>query len=87
VSADLATVQRALHDHIVQEILLRKAPLAPDEDLFDAGFDSLSLSRVLVFVEERFGVLIPDEDVLVDDMSTLDRMARFVAGRIAAARR
>lgn len=86
MTVDLDTVQRALHDHIVTDILLRKAPLAPDEDLFDAGFDSLSLSRVLVFIEQRFNVVIPDEEVVVDEISTLDRMARFVAGRIAAAR-
>jgi D-alanine--poly(phosphoribitol) ligase subunit 2 len=85
-NVDLEAVQKALHDHIVSDILLRKAPLGPDEDLFEAGFDSMSLSRVLVFVEERFGVTIPDEDVVVDELSTLDRMARFVAGRIAASR-
>ena len=86
MNVDIETVQRTLHDHIVKEILLRKTPLSPDEDLFDAGFDSLSLSRVLVFVEERFGVSIPDEDVVVDEISTLCRMASFVAGRIATAR-
>jgi acyl carrier protein len=85
MDVDIDAVRLALHDHIVFEILLRKAPLAPDDDLFDAGFDSLSLSRVLVFVEERFGVTIPDEDVVVDEMSTLNRMARFVGDRIASA--
>jgi acyl carrier protein len=87
VTHDLETVRRALHDHIVKEILLRKAPLAPDEDLFagGSGFDSMSLTRVLVFIEQRFGVQIPDEEVDLDEVSTVDRMARFVAGRIAAA--
>ncbi|WP_437677486.1 acyl carrier protein [Sorangium sp. So ce131] len=87
VTPDLETVRRALHDHIVTEILLRKAPLALDEDLLagGSGFDSMSLTRVLVFVEERFGVKIPDEEVDLDEVSTVDRMARFVAGRIAAA--
>ncbi|AUX20051.1 acyl carrier protein [Sorangium cellulosum] len=85
MTLSLDTVRRELHDHIVNEILLRKAPLAPDEDLFDAGFDSMSLTRVLVFIEQRFGVKIPDEDVVLDEVSTVDRMARFVAGRAAAA--
>ena len=77
---DIETIKTALHDHIVNEILLRDEPLAHDEDLFDAGFDSMSLSRVLVFVEERFGVAIPDEEVVLDEISTLDTMAAFVAG-------
>jgi acyl carrier protein len=82
---DLATIQKALGDHILAEILLRKAPLGADEDLFAAGFDSLSLSRVLVFVEERFGVVIPDQDVVLDEVSTLAKMAAFVEGRVRAA--
>ncbi|WP_437486129.1 acyl carrier protein [Sorangium sp. So ce1014] len=87
MTQDLEAVRRALHDHIVNEILLRKAPLALDEDLFEggSGFDSMSLTRVLVFIEQRFGVKIPDEEVDLDEVSTVDRMARFVAGRIAAA--
>jgi acyl carrier protein len=81
---DNNTIRSALHDHIVAEILLRDEPLAPDEDLFAAGFDSMSLSRVLVFVEERFGITIPDEEVVVDDIATLERMTEFVAGYLEA---
>lgn len=82
---DLAAVEQALKEHIEGEILLRKTPLGREEDLFAAGFDSMSLSRVLVFVEERFGVTIPDQDVVLDEVSTVDTMARFVHGRVAAA--
>lgn len=81
---DLATVTGALKEHIEGEVLLRKAPLAPDEDLFAAGFDSMSLSRVLVFVEERFGLLIPDQDVVLDEVSTVDKLARFVHDRLGS---
>jgi acyl carrier protein len=71
-------IEGALARFINDEILLRKEPLGREEDLFAAGFDSLSLSRTLVFVEERFGVRIPDEDVVVDEVATLSGMARFV---------
>ncbi len=53
---DLASVSKQLKQHIEDEIILRKEPLSFDEDLFAAGFDSMSLTRVLVFVEERFGL-------------------------------
>jgi D-alanine--poly(phosphoribitol) ligase subunit 2 len=72
-------IRKKLHDHIVDEILLRDDPLAADEDLFEAGFDSMSLTRVLVFVEDEFGVAIPDEEVVIDEISTLNTMALFVA--------
>lgn len=85
MSTSRDTVQRALGDFILSEILLRKTPLEADEDLFAAGFDSLSLSRVLVFVETRFGVRIPDEDVVVDEISTLVKMSDFVFERVQKA--
>ncbi len=77
---DISQLQRRLHDHIVNEILLRDEPLQPDDDLFDAGFDSMSLTRTLVFIEDAFGVEIPDEEVMLDDISTMRRMTNFVAG-------
>lgn len=76
---------RALKDHIEGDILFCKESLEPDADLFAAGFDSMSLSRVLVFIEERFGVTIPDQDVVLDEVSTLSTMADFVQGYIDGA--
>lgn len=81
---DLDSIQDALANHVAREILLRKEPLGPDEDLFDAGFDSLSLSRTLVFVEERFGLAIPESEVDVDEISTISKMARFVDEKLRA---
>ena len=76
-------LRRALHDHIVSDILIRDTPLDPSADLFDAGFDSMSLARILVFVERRYGVVIPDEDVVIDEVSTLDAMTKFVASYLS----
>jgi len=73
-------IQQALAQHLTEDILLRDEALAEDEDLFEAGFDSMSLSRLLVFVEERFDVVIPDEDVVLDDITTLADLTTFVAG-------
>ena len=82
---DRDAVKVALHDHIVGEILFADGPLGGDEDLFDAGFDSMSLTRILVFIEKRFGVVIPDEDVVIDEVATINSMTDFVAGYIERA--
>jgi len=75
---DRASILKSLTEHIQNDILLRDDPLATDEDLFEAGFDSMSLSRVLVFVEEEFGVTIPDHEVVIEEVSTLDKLSAFV---------
>jgi acyl carrier protein len=55
-----------------------------DVDLFEGGYvDSVGLAETLGFVEEEFGVQVPDEELLSDDFATIDGMARVVA-RVAA---
>ncbi len=44
--------------------------LAPDQDFYDAGMSSVSALPLLLEVEERFGLSIPDE--------------RFIAARTAS---
>ena len=83
MSVRIETVEAALLEFVSKDILLRKALIEPNDDIFDAGFDSLSLSRVLVFVEERFGILVPEEDVDIGQIATVASMARFFHDYIA----
>lgn len=82
MSISVEAVEAALSEFVTKDILLRKDPIDRDVDLFDAGFDSLSLSRVLVFVEQRFGAVVPDQDVVIDEIATVASMARFFHGYI-----
>ena len=83
MSVSLEAVEAALLDFVTKDILLLDKPIGRDVDLFDAGFDSLSLSRILVFIEQRFHVTVPDEDIVIDEISTIASMARFVHGYVA----
>lgn len=82
MSVSVEAVEAALLEFVTKDILLRKEPIGRDVDLFVSGFDSLSLSRVLVFVEERFRTLVPDQEVEIDEMATVASMARFFHGYI-----
>ncbi len=65
-----------LRDFVCSE-LLRKPdyPLAADEPLITGGLiDSFSLAQIGVFVEDAFGVYVPDTDLTVANMDTIERM-------------
>ena len=65
-----------LRDFVRSE-LLRKPdyPLAADEPLITGGLiDSFSLAQIGVFVEDAFGVYVPDTDLTVANMDTIERM-------------
>ncbi len=51
-------------------------PLAYDEALITSGLiDSFSLAQVGVFVEIEFKIYIPDPELTVDQMNTINAMA------------
>jgi acyl carrier protein len=50
-----------------------------DVDLFDGGYvDSVGLAETLGFIEGEFGVEVPDGDLLSDEFTTIDGVARVV---------
>jgi len=54
----------------------------PDTDLFESGtIDSLQLVELLLQIERRFGVQIAVENIDLDNLRTLGRIARLVAAQ------
>lgn len=54
-------------------------PPSADQDLREfAGFDSLGILELLVWLESEFSIAIPDEELLVDNFTSIDKMADYV---------
>lgn len=50
-------------------------PLVADQPLITGGLiDSFALAQIGVFVEDAFGVYLPDTDLTVANMDTIERM-------------
>lgn len=80
---DINDVKSKLRTFILTELLNNPDyPLADDEPLITGGLiDSFSLAQIGVFVEDAFDVYIPDTDLTVANMDTLEQMAaRVMAG-------
>jgi acyl carrier protein len=52
----------------------------PDDDanLFQIGLDSLRVMRLLVFIEQRLKVAIPDEEVTPESIGTVSALLRLI---------
>lgn len=71
-----ADVRAQLRQFILTD-LIRDAsfPLRDDERIVTGGLiDSFALAQIGVFAEQAFGVYIPDPDLTVAKMDTLDLM-------------
>lgn len=76
-------IKSKLREYILQTLLRNPSyDLGDDEPLITGGLmDSFSLAQVGVFVEDAFGVYIPDTDLTVANMNTLNQMvARVMQG-------
>ncbi len=80
---DDQTVREKLRTYILINLIRdAKYPLKDDEGIITKGLmDSFALAELAVYVEGEFNVYIPDPDLTVEKMDTLDQMvARVLKG-------
>lgn len=48
--------------------------------------DSMGVLELIMFIEERFDLKIPDEDTLPENLDSIDNIVRYVGRRLTAAK-
>jgi acyl carrier protein len=82
------SVTTELEAFIVDEIALGRGmrSIAPDEDLLARGvIDSLGVTQLVAFLEERFAIRVTDEELVPANFQSLARLEAFVASKRPAA--
>jgi acyl carrier protein len=77
-------VETIINDYISREFVQNPAllPLADDTSLLENGvIDSLSLLRLVVFLEERFGIAVGDADLLPENFSSVNAICAYIRAR------
>jgi acyl carrier protein len=78
------TTQNAIKEFIVDTLLAAsdRTDVAEDEPLTSSGLiDSLGMLRLIMFLEEQFGLQVGDGDVGEENFGTVSRIAAFVERR------
>lgn len=73
-------VYEKIKQFVVAELIRdEKYPLKADEEIIAKGLiDSFSLAELGVYVEEVYDIFIPDADLTVENMGTLNKMVMRV---------
>jgi acyl carrier protein len=77
-------VETVINDYISRELVQDPAllPLANETSLLATGIiDSLSLLRLVVFLEERFGITMGDADLLPENFATVNTICAYLRAR------
>lgn len=75
-----AVVNEYISRELVQDTSL--LPLGNETPLFEAGLlDSLSMLRLVVFIQERFGIVVDDADLVLENFNTVDAICAYLRSR------
>lgn len=78
---DLVDVQERMESYVREQFRVSDDDPRFDRsvDLYESGYvDSVGIVELLAFIGEEFGVEIPESELLLDDFTTVDGIARIV---------
>lgn len=79
----LKSIEKFMLDQIMAGF--DRETLEADEDLLDQGFiDSLGIMKLIVFIEDTFGLKIDDGEIIPENFQSLNSMVSFVQQKSAA---
>ena len=71
-------IERFITDEILLEEMT-ETKLDPDESLLSSGIlDSMTLIRLVAFLEDQFGLTVGDEELIPANFETLSRIKAFL---------
>lgn len=77
-------METVINDYVSKELVQDPAllPLADDTSLLETGIlDSLGLLKLVVFLEERFGIAMGDTDLLPENFASVNAICAYVRAR------
>jgi D-alanine--poly(phosphoribitol) ligase subunit 2 len=65
---------------IFQELIFVAEPaqFSDDDNLLDAGLDSMGIMRLVLFIEEQFNVTLPDAEIEPANLQSLHALQRWI---------
>ena len=81
---EVTQLEAVINDYISRELVQDATllPLANATSLLETGvLDSLSLLRLVLFVQERFGILVDDVDLVPEHFASVDAICAYLRSR------
>ncbi len=82
---DLVSLEQQIISSIGERILELPPGFDATSDLSAAGLDSMATMQLLLLLEEKFGVTLPDSEVSCVNFQNVHQLARLVRDRLATA--
>lgn len=81
------SVEKQVRDYILENYLFTddQSALNNEDSFLDKGIlDSTGILEVIYFIEEDFGIKVEDEEMIPENLDSVDRIVAFVDRKQAA---
>lgn len=75
---DANTIIEEIKKYIEKNILAENVQIDAATNLKQAGIDSFSTVEIILFIERKYGVVIPDEKLIPENFETLQALSATV---------
>jgi acyl carrier protein len=74
-------MKEKLKNFIFAELIYHEDPASfgDDENLLEAGLDSMGIMRLIMFAEKEFGVTLPDTEIEPDNVGSLNALENWIS--------
>jgi len=72
-------IETKLLGFLKREVFAAEVAVTPETDLVAAGFDSMSLVRLLLFIETDYSFWIPESEITGDALQNVRALANTIA--------
>ena len=77
----MSEIQEKITSFIKENFIVgrKNISLSPDESLIDSGvIDSTGILELVMFLEETFSITIEDEELIPENLGTIDNLVNFL---------
>ncbi len=70
-------ISSELCDFLQKNILAPEVALSPETELTTIGVDSFSLMELILFIERRFGLVLPPESLTAENIASVETLSNY----------
>ena len=73
-------MKQHIREFIFNELIFVAEPekFSDDDDLLEAGLDSMGIMRLIIHIEEQFSVTLPDSEIDPDNVNSFNALEKWI---------
>ncbi len=73
-------MKKKLREFIFEELIFVANPeqFNDDDDLLEAGLDSMGIMRLIMYIEDEYGVTLPDTEIEPENVQSFNTLVQWI---------